>query len=80
MNIKILGTGCPNCQRLEANVKQALSELKMEAGMEKVTDMEKIMSYGVIGTPAIVVDEKVVSYGIIPTTEEIKKLLIERNK
>ena len=75
MNIKILGTGCSNCQKLEANTKQALSELKMEAQVEKITDMEKIMSYGIMSLPAIVADEKVLSYGSVPSTEDIKELL-----
>lgn len=75
MDIKILGTGCANCQRLEANTKQALSELKMEAQIEKITDIEKIMSYGIMSLPAIVADEKVLSYGVVPPVEEIKKLL-----
>ena len=75
MNIKILGTGCPNCQKLEANTKQALSELKMEATVEKVTEIQDIMSYGVMGTPALVVDEKVEVSGRIPDAEEIKTIL-----
>lgn len=80
MNIKILGTGCPNCQKLEANTKQALSESKMEAEVEKVTEIQDIMSYGVMGLPALVVDEKVEVSGKILNVEEIKELLIERNK
>lgn len=75
MTIKILGTGCPNCQKLEANTKQALSELKMEATVEKVTEIQDIMSYGVMGTPALVVDEKVEVSGRIPDIEEIKTIL-----
>jgi small redox-active disulfide protein 2 len=75
MTIKILGTDCPNCQKLEANTKQALSELKMEATVEKVTEIQDIMSYGVMGTPALVVDEKVAVYGRIPDVEEIKTIL-----
>jgi len=75
MNIKILGTGCPNCQRLEANTKKALEELKIEAKIEKVTEIQDIMSYGVMGTPALVVDEKVEVTGRIPDVEEIKTIL-----
>jgi small redox-active disulfide protein 2 len=75
MKIKILGTGCPNCQNLEKNTRQALSELKIKAEIEKVTDMEKIMSYGIMSLPAIVADEKVLSYGVVLPVEEIKKLL-----
>lgn len=80
MNIKILGTGCPNCQKLEANTKKALEELHIEATVEKITAMEKIMSYGIMSTPAIVVDEKVLSYGIVPSVEEIKELLSENKE
>lgn len=75
MNIKILGGGCCNCDNLEKNTRQALSELKIEAQVEKVTDMEKIMAYGIMSVPAIVADEKVLSYGVVPTVEELKKLL-----
>lgn len=77
MNIKILGSGCSNCKKLEASTRQALSELKMEAEVEKITDMEKIMSYGIMSLPAIVADDKVISYGLVPNVEEIKKLLTE---
>jgi len=75
MKIKILGTGCPNCKRLEDNVKKVLEELKVEAVVEKITDIMEIMSYGVMGTPALVVDEVVKVYGRVPDTDEIKKLL-----
>lgn len=76
-NIKILGMGCPNCQKLEANTKQALEELKMEAVIEKVTEIQDIMSYGIMGTPALVVDEKVEASGRIPDVSEIKAILSE---
>lgn len=75
MNIKILGTGCPNCQKLEANTKQALKEMKIEVQIEKVTDIQEIMSYGVMGMPALVVNEKVEVTGRIPDVEEIKSIL-----
>jgi len=75
MQIKILGTGCPNCQKLEANTKQALEELKMEATIEKVTEIRDIMIDVVMGTPALVVDEKVEVSGRIPDVEEIKTIL-----
>lgn len=76
MNIKILGTGCPNCQRLEANTKQALSELKKEAEVEKVTEIQDIMSYGVMSTPALVVDKTLLVAGMVPSVEELKEKLI----
>lgn len=75
MTIKILGTGCSNCQRLEANTKQALEELRKEAKIEKVTEIQDIMSYGVMGTPALVVDKKVEVSGRIPSVGEIKEIL-----
>ena len=75
MSIKILGTGCPNCQKLEANTKQALAELKMDAKTEKITDMGEIMSYGVMSLPGLVVDEKVEVSGRIPDVSEIKAIL-----
>ena len=75
MKIKILGTGCPNCLRLETNVMKALEESNKKTDMEKITDIEKIMEYGVMSTPALVVVEKVVSYGKVLSSDEIKKLL-----
>lgn len=75
MIIKILGTGCSNCKKLEANAKKAVEELGTEANIEKVTDMKDIMGYGVMRTPAIVINEKVKMYGKICTVEEIKKYI-----
>jgi small redox-active disulfide protein 2 len=75
MKIKILGTGCPNCQKLEANTKQALEELKMKADVEKITEIQDIMGYGVMGMPVLVVDEKVEVSGRIPDAKEIKTIL-----
>lgn len=75
MNIKILGTGCPNCLRLEQNTKQALEELNLDVTVEKVTEIQEIMSYGIMSTPALVIGSEVVAYGRILEVEEIKKLL-----
>jgi small redox-active disulfide protein 2 len=75
MNIKILGTGCPKCKQLEANAKKAVDELKIKAEIEKVIDVGEIVNYGVMSTPAVVVDGEVKASGRIPTTEEIKKWL-----
>ena len=75
MKIKVLGSGCPNCKILEANTKKALEELKIKAKVEKITDIGEIMSYGVMSTPALVIDKKVVSYGRVLNSEEIKKFL-----
>lgn len=75
MNIKILGTGCPNCKRLEANTKAAVEELGVKATIEKVTDIKEIMKFGVMSTPALVVDEKVKVMGKVPSSQDIKKYL-----
>jgi len=80
MNIKILGTGCLNCQKLEKNTKEALAGLKMEATVEKVTDMEKIMSYGIMSTPALVIDGTVLATGMVPSISEIKEIIEQLNK
>jgi small redox-active disulfide protein 2 len=75
MNIKVLGTGCPNCKRLEKNVIEALKELKKTADIEKVTDVKDIMSYNIMSTPGLVVDGKVLIAGQVPNVEKLKELL-----
>ncbi|WP_163195652.1 thioredoxin family protein [Clostridium thermarum] len=75
MVIKVLGTGCANCKKLEANTRQAVEELGLDAVIEKVTDIKDIMKYGVMKTPALVVDDKVKIMGRVPNAEEIKKYL-----
>jgi len=75
MIIKILGSGCKNCITLGENTKRALDELGMEAEIVKVTDIKDIMSYGVMSTPALVIDEKVVSYGKVLKPKGIVKVL-----
>jgi len=75
MIIKVLGSGCANCKKLEENTKKAVEELGIEATIEKVTDFKQIMAYGVMKTPALVVDEKVKIMGRVPSSEEIKKYL-----
>ena len=72
MDIKVLGPGCPRCQQTEQNVKEALSEAGIEATVEKVTDTMEIAGYGVMGTPAVIVDGEVKSVGKIPNKEDIK--------
>ncbi len=79
MEIKVLGPGCVNCQTLGKNVEAALSDLRLDIGVEKVTDYEQILSYGVMSTPAIVIDDKVVVSGRVPAKDEVKRL-IERAK
>lgn len=75
MIIKILGSGCANCHRLEANAKDALATLGLEATIEKVTDFGDIASYGVMKTPGLVVDEQVLVSGRVPDAKEIAALL-----
>jgi len=76
MKIEILGTGCPKCKKLSENVEAALNEKNIQAEIVKVTNIEKIMEYGVITTPALAIDGKVVSSGRILTKEDIGKLII----
>ncbi len=75
MKIQILGPGCPRCQTLADNVHKAVQELGIDAEIEKVTEMGKIMSLGVMSTPGIVVDGKVKGTGRLFTVDEIKKML-----
>jgi len=79
MNIKILGTGCPKCKTLEKVTRQAVDELGIEATIEKVEDIVKIMAYNVMHTPVLVIDEKVVLKGIVPGVSQVKEIII-RNK
>ena len=73
--VKVLGSGCAKCNELEANVKNALEQLGMDTAIEHVTDFNVIAAYGVMTTPALVVDGKVVSYGKVLKVEEAVKLL-----
>jgi small redox-active disulfide protein 2 len=75
MKIKVLGTGCPKCKSLEKVTQEAVNELGIEASVTKEEDIMKIMAYGVLNTPGLVVDEKVVLSGRLPSKNEIKKLL-----
>ena len=71
MNVKILGPGCANCARLEANVTEAVTQLGADVTVEKVTDYGAIAGYGVMSTPGLVIDEKVVVSGRVPGVAEI---------
>ena len=73
--IQILGTGCPKCKRLTANAEGAVEELGLDASVEKVEKIVDIMKFGVMMTPALVVDGQVKSAGKVLSTEEIGKLL-----
>ena len=75
MKIEILGVGCPKCKQLTVNTEEAVKELGVCAEISKVTDIDKITEYGVMMTPALVVDGTVVSYGKVLNKEEIKRIL-----
>ncbi|MFH1798061.1 MAG: thioredoxin family protein [Candidatus Omnitrophota bacterium] len=75
MKIEILGIGCPKCKQLMANTQAAINELNIQVEISKVTDINKIIEYGVIMTPALAIDGKVISSGKILNKDEIKKLL-----
>jgi small redox-active disulfide protein 2 len=74
MKIEILGMGCPKCKQLQASAEAAAKELNVPAEIAKVADIDKITGYGVMVTPALVVDGKVVSAGKVLTKDEVKKL------
>jgi small redox-active disulfide protein 2 len=78
MEIKILGTGCSNCKNLEKATREAVAELNLDATVVKEEDIVKIMSYGIMRTPALVLDEKVLFYGRVPSVTEIKEMLIKK--
>jgi len=71
MEIKILGGGCPKCERLQGLAREVAGELSVEATFTKVKEMDAIMAYDVMSTPALVIDEEVKSSGHIPRKEEI---------
>ena len=75
MKIEILGTGCPKCKILEENARKAVAEAGVKAEIIKVTDIAQIIGYGVMSTPALVVDGDVKCYGRLPDVKEIKKWL-----
>ena len=75
MEIKVLGTGCPKCKALTKAVEEVVNETGMDATINKVEDINDIMKFGVMVTPALVIDGKVVASGKVPKKEELKKLL-----
>jgi small redox-active disulfide protein 2 len=78
MDIKILGSGCAKCQALEHAAHDAAEQLGLDAEFEKVTDPAMIAAWGVMATPALVIDDEVVVSGRVPTTDDVKKLLARR--
>ncbi len=77
MNIKILGPGCVNCEKLEQQTVNALAELGVAADVVKVTDLNKIMEYDVMTTPGLVINDTVKVFGRVPRPQEIKKWIQE---
>lgn len=75
MKIQVLGTGCPKCKKLAANAEEAAKELGLAVEIEKVTDIDKIIDFGVMSTPSLAIDGKIVVVGKVPSVEDIKKLL-----
>lgn len=77
MEIKILGTGCSKCNILEKATRETVDELGISASISKEEDILRIMEYGIMRTPGLVINEKVVLSGIVPTNKELKKLLTQ---
>lgn len=75
MEIKVLGTGCAKCTQLEKLVRQAVDELGLDATVEKVSELTDIMAYGIMATPALVIDDEVRLEGRLPKLEDLKGLL-----
>lgn len=74
-DIKVLGHGCANCNRLEANAREALVRTGVEGDIDHVTDDAAIMAYGILSTPGLVIDGQVASYGRVPSVDEIARWL-----
>lgn len=77
MKIKILGIGCPKCKSLEKVTREAVAETGIDATVEKVEDIIKIMEYRIMHTPGLVINEKVVLSGQVPTVSQVKEILIK---
>ena len=75
MEIKVLGSGCPNCKKTKAVVDEAVKEMKLDAKVVEEHDLAAIMGYGVLNTPAIVIDEKVVSAGKVPAKSQVMAMI-----
>jgi len=76
MNIKVLGPGCARCHQLEELVRDVVGELTIDASIEEVKDMKKIMSYPILMTPGLVINEKLVCSGKVPSKAEVTQLII----
>jgi small redox-active disulfide protein 2 len=76
MRMQVLGTGCAKCKKLKENAETAAKDLGVEASVEKVEDINEITSYGVMMTPALVIDGQVKAVGKVLTVDDIKKMLV----
>ena len=76
LEIKILGSGCTNCKNLEKLCREVVTENKLEANIEKVTDIKEIVSYGILSTPGLVVNGKILSSGKLPTKNTLQHWLM----
>ena len=77
ISVKILGTGCKKCQTLEAKVRDLVAVNKIDAAVEKVTDIQEMVRYGIMMTPGLIINEKVKSFGIIPKDDQLISWLKE---
>ena len=75
MEIKVLGSGCPNCKKTKAVVDEAIKEMKLDVTAIEEHDIAAIMAYGIMSTPAIVIDEKVVSAGKVPAKSQVMTMI-----
>lgn len=78
MKIQILGTGCPKCRALAANVEKAVRELGIDAEVEKVTGIQDILKHEILMMPGLVIDGEIKAAGRVPSSDEIKELLVQR--
>lgn len=77
VSVKVLGTGCKKCQNLENKVRELVASYNIDATVEKVTDIQEMVNYGIMMTPGLIINEKVKSFGIIPKDDQILTWLRE---
>lgn len=77
MNIKILGSGCSRCRKLDEKVRELVSQNNIDANVEKVTEIQEMINYGIMATPGLVINERLKSSGIIPKDEQILSWITE---
>ncbi|MCX7831801.1 MAG: thioredoxin family protein [Actinobacteria bacterium] len=80
LTIKVLGTGCPNCRKLEETVKKALNEINLQADIVLVKDVNEIVSHGVILTPGLIINDKLKCSGRVPKLDEVKEWILEEKQ